>query len=373
MYAAFLEKTLRSIDALRRHLSTSDLLRSVIHENLPICKGEKICFSQAIPSIDTAPDRLEWRVIDHCAAVTRIYAIYEQFAQEMIRGHISLLQRHLPYSKLPNDLQNSYRRGVATILEKRDGPRYGHLDISKLIQQYGLALSDKEYVLEPLALLMQEQNLRLPELTRLLTGCGIGNMTSWIEKHQSIRNFFDKEERLAATAEHEMRELIKYRNDAAHGSINIDELPGLDYLYEFCDFVGAVCEAMAERVQLTGLECLIESKAAVLHGKVTECLKSGKVVIAKVTGHFKVGDTIYLCGNDYCIAGEVNSIQAKNVSHTELTVLEVTELGIGINRTGRSKAEIISIFPVEVEPIAAPLDDAKDFVVPMILDIELGS
>lgn len=361
MYAAFLERTQLSIEALKQHLATSEALRSVIHEKTLSCQREPLCFSRSLLSIETAPDRLEWRVIDHCAAVTRVYAIYEQFAQEMIREHLGLLQEHIPFSNLPGELKASYRRGLATILEKKEGPRYGHINLSNLVDQYSLALSDKAYVLEPLALLIQEQNLRLPELTRLFTACGIPNINAWIDKHRSIKKFFDEGERLAASAEHEMLELIKYRNDAAHGSIHIDDLLGLDYLYEFCDFVSAICEAISERVQLNGIECLIDNGIAERRGKVAECIKSDEVLIGMMTGKFFVGDTIYLCGDDYCIAREIINLQVEGVDHAEVSLLEPTELGLAIDKPGRKKASIIVITALR-SVVAETLPEANGVV-----------
>ena len=349
MYSAFLDRTRQSIEALKRHLATSETVRSVIYEKTSTCNATPPCMSLPLSS-ETAPDRIEWRIIDHCAAVTRIYAIYEQFAHEMIKEHIDLLQKNVVFSQLPNELKSAYRRGLATILEKKDGPRYGHIDLQDLVAQYGQALSDKPYVLEPLALAIQEQNLRIPELSRLMAACGIPNIGAWISKHASVLNFFSNGDRLAASAEHEMVELISYRNDAAHGSINIDDLPGLDYLYEFCDFVSAICEAITERVQLTGIECLLENGRAEIKGKADECIKSGMVLIGKMVGDFQIGDTIYLRGDDFCMAREITSMQIDNVDYENISFAAPTELGFAINRPGRKNAEIIALRPVDHKP-----------------------
>ena len=363
MYTAFLERTQRSIDSLRRHLATSEAVRAAIYERKLNCKAETPCFDQPF-TIESAPDRLEWRVIDHCAAVTRIYAIYEQFAQEMIREHLSLLQMHFAFAELPECLRTSYRRGLAEILEKKDGPRYGHLDLQDLIKQYGSALSGKDYQLEPAAMLMQEQNLRFPELNRLFAACGIENIDTWIEKHRSLTAFFQKGGRLAGSAEHEMKELIEYRNDAAHGSINVDELPGLDYLFEFCDFVSAICEALSERVQLTGLEHLLKGGRAQQRGRASECLKNGMVLIGAVTGNFKVGDTIFLCGNDYCVSRSIQGLQIDDVAHSEVSLANPKEVGFAIDKPGRKNASIVMLNSTYPAPVEAPSEIGDAMVSP---------
>lgn len=177
----------------------SEAFRSALHEGQLTCKAETLCFHQPSLSFEAAPDRIDWRIIDHCAAVTRLYAIYEQFAHETIREHLSLVQKHKAFTSLPDGIQGAYRRGIAEILNKKDGPRYGHLNLSDLILQYGNALSGKDYVLEPLAMLIQEQNLRLSELTRIYADCGIINVSSWIEKHSKIEEFFAAGDRLIPT------------------------------------------------------------------------------------------------------------------------------------------------------------------------------
>lgn len=355
MYTAFLERTQRGIDSLKKHLATSDALRAAIYEGVLTCKDETPCFRQPLFSMEAAPDRLEWRLIDHCTAVTRIYAIYEQFAQEMVREHLSLLQAHVAFQDLPECLRNSYRKGLAEILGKKDGPRYGNLNLKDLIAQYDRALSGKPYILEPVAMLMQEQNLRLPELRRLFAACDIVNVDVWIEKHRCVKEFFKTDGRLAGSAEHEMIELIGYRNDAAHGSINVDELPGLDYLFEFCDFVSAICEALSERVQMTGLERLIASGHAEQRGKVSECLKSDMVVIANVSGDFKVGDTIYLCSDVFCMARTIINIQVNGINKLDVSLVEEAELGFAIDKPGRNRATVITISPAPSTVVDIPL------------------
>jgi hypothetical protein len=70
-----------------------------------------------------------------------------------------------------------------------------------------------------------------------------------------------------------MAELIKYRNDATHGSIDIGDILHVNVLIEFCDFVAAVSEALAERVQLAGLHSLKPHGHVRERGKVTEFLR----------------------------------------------------------------------------------------------------
>ncbi len=199
-----------------------------------------------------------------------------------------------------------------------------------MICEYNNALSGQTYALEPAAFLLQEQNLRLPELGRLFAGCGISDVSSWIESSQSISQFFQQGGRLGGSAEHELRELIKYRNDAAHGSIDISELPGADYLREFCEFALAICEAIAEKFLLESTNRLIDAGKSTVCGKAKECFKDGQVAIVNVVGKLEVGDDVVLKGKNYCLLAKVISLQLDGVSQDSVELSGDTEVGIGL-------------------------------------------
>lgn len=345
MYNAFLQRTKETINALGKHIRTSDRFRAAVFDNSLTCTAGTPCFDPMLASTEAAPDRLEWRVIDHCAAVTRIYAIYEQFTHEMIREHLSLLQSRLAFSDLPLPIQSSYRLGIARILDKKDGPRYADLDLLELIGGYDKALHGLGYKLEPRAMLMQDQNLRLSELNRFMCACGVDGMAAWIEKHRLVVDFFASDDRLSGSAESQMAELVKYRNDAAHGSIDIGDILHPNGLIEFFEFVSCVCEAIAERVQLSGLQSLKLSNHAQERGKIAESLRGGTVAIGEMTGQFEVGSTIYLCGENYCLERSITSIQLEGVPHERINLTVATEIGLMLDAPGRKNAVIMTVVP----------------------------
>jgi hypothetical protein len=347
MYSAFVERTERSIDALRRHLITSDAMRSAIHDGLLVCKSEESSFDQRF-SRDSAPTTSDWRVIDHGLAVTRIYVVYEQFAHEMIREHLVLMQNNIKFIDLPQNIQNSYRNGIAEILSKKDSSRYKDLDLTAIVTQYHNALTGGDYIFEAKAMLIHEQNLRLAELNRLFSGSGIGEIGGWIDRHRSLEEFFKKDSRLNASAEREMAQLVEYRNDASHGSVSVDNILALDYLLEFCDFIAALCDAISQLVQLIGLKFLSEAGRAITLGRVSELLKNNTVLIFEMKGKLSVGDTIYLKGNNYCFEREVISIQIDDVNQTRVDLAVPKEVGVAINGIGSRKAQIISLVPATV-------------------------
>ncbi|MCA3281248.1 MAG: hypothetical protein ING16_00125 [Roseomonas sp.] len=343
MYSAFLLRTKEAISQLEKHIRASDRFRTLVFDGALKCVSVAPCFDQAIVSTDAFADRTHWRIIDHCTAVTRIYAIYENFTHEMIREHLAFLQSRLAFSELPDAVRSSYRLGVAKILEKKAGPRFGDIDLAQLIGGYDKALSGKDYTLEPRAMLMQEQNLRLLELQRLMNACGVEGSVDWIEQHREVRNFFETNNRLAASAGSEMAELIKYRNDAAHGTLDIGDILHANVLIEFCHFVAAVCEALAEKVQLAGLECLRQHSQVGQRGSVTKSLKGDTVAIGVMTGTFQVGSTVYLCGATYCLERRIMSLQLEGVSYERVDLVTATALGIELDAPGKKNSVLMMI------------------------------
>jgi hypothetical protein len=354
MYNAFLERTQDAISALRRHIHASDRFRTAVFGRTLRCEAASPCFDRELSSIEAAPNTTEWRIIDHCAAVTRIYSIYEQFAHEMIREHLSLLQRRLAFDELPEKIRLSYRGGIAKILEKIGGPRYAAIDVTQLIAGYHDALSGNSYIIEPQAMLMQEQNLRLPELDRFMRACGIDDVSLWIETHPAVEAFFATGGTLNGTPATEMAALIDYRNDAAHGSIDVGDILHINVLTEFCDFVGAVCAALAERVQLAGLRSLEPHGHVVAHGKIIQSLKDGAVAIGQISGAVEVGSTVYLCGQNYCFERTVTSLQIEGKQLENIDLPMPTEVGIMFNGTFKKNGKILTL-----KPLARPLSESS--------------
>lgn len=356
MYNAFLNRTQETISALRKHIYASDRFRTAVFDETLQCSAASPCFDLELGSIDSAPSRIEWRIIDHCAAVTRIYSIYEQFAHEMIREHLSLLQGRIAFAELPEKIRSSYRSGIAKIMEKIGGPRFAALDLGQLIAGYHEALSGNAYAIEPQAMLIQEQNLRFPELERFMRACGIDEVSSWIEAHPAVEAFFATGGRLNATAATEMAVLIGYRNDAAHGGIDIGDILHINVLVEFCDFVGAVCEAIAERVQLAGLRSLQPYGHVLEQGKITESLKGGQVAIGEISGSLEIGSTVYVCGENYCFERTVTSLQIEGEQFEKVELKKATEVGLMLDGVFKKNGKLLTL-----EPVLYPVSEAAAF------------
>jgi hypothetical protein len=335
-----------SAAAVKQQLQTSERLRNALGQEPKICEASAQCSAVQELSRDP-PESVEWRVIDHCSAVTRLYALYEQFAHEMLREHLSLIEKQFLFTELDAGFQNAYRVGVAKILEKKDGPRYEEIVLGDLVGEFHKAVSgQKGYRLEPQALLIHEQNLRLSVLETLYQKCGINGLTEWVANHPRMIEFFSASDRMHSGAETELKSLIEYRNDAAHGGLTVDDVLSVDTLCEFADFVSVLGSVLAERIQCTALKNGVSGGRVRECGVVDETYKSGMIAVATVTGKFSVGATIYLMSNVQCTERSIESIQLEGEDRKVIEVNDAVQLGFGLD--GRAK-ELQQVLQFNVE------------------------
>ncbi len=300
--------------------------------------------------------------MDHCAAVTRVYALYEQFVQELLREYLNVLEQYHPFTELPKAFQAAYRGGVAKILERIDGPRYQHIILSDLLEQFHLAVaSSPEYRLEPMALLTQEQNLRLNILGSLFQNCGIENLAGWIATHPDTIAFF-AQDRMHPHAESELAALIQFRNEAAHSGLTIDSVLSVDALCEFADFISVLCSVLSERVQQTSISNGQTKQFARKCGAVTEVFRSGAIVVVNAVGVFEVGKNIYFSSDSSCVELLIMSLQIQGVDVESHTSTSSEEIGIGLN--GRAKVGQV-VFQL-IEQTAVDSDD--DVIDPIVAE-----
>ena len=177
MFQALLDRTLESIGALTRHVEFCDALRSTINGRLVRCNRDgKPCFDVSV-LYDRVPDSTEWKVIDHCSTVTRLYAIYERFIRELLSGYLTFIEGNIPYRDLDSKIRIAYRRQIGRILIDLDQDRYQSLRLESIVADLSNGINGSgPYRLLPEAMLAHDQNLRLNELITIFDRCGIDEL-----------------------------------------------------------------------------------------------------------------------------------------------------------------------------------------------------
>ena len=292
--------------------------------------------------IEEAPDTVSWKILDHCIVVLRTYALFETFVVQLLREYLSFLSKSYKLSELGNKFVGKYTRGIGQILIDQDKARYENLDVSALVANAMAALSNGDsYEIQPEAMLRTEQNLRMDELQRLFGHCGLQEFENWVTNHVAVRGFFAAQSRLSETAATELKQIVDYRNEAAHG--DVDQVLGTEILLEVTEFFESLLQSITDFVQHDILRRAKELGTAQVLGVVSECFRDD-IVVAKITNaRLKVGDIVYILGRRITMIGEIKSIQLDGVDHLDAEIATQREVGLRLGVSPSKGCELIRL------------------------------
>jgi MAE_28990/MAE_18760-like HEPN len=340
MFEELLQKVSVKISTIRAIIKTNDRLRKIVFPDSSNIKQlqENPEFAQFIEEI---PSKWEWEIYDRSAVVTRLYAIYERFVEDLISDWLRLLPDLVPrYSDLDETIQNTHREGIGRLLIDIKKNRFQHLSIEQVLQGLSCGITDSgKYTLLPDAFLLHEQNLRKDVLETVLRNAGIDEAWKWVINHKEIKNFVGEVSNNQNTAERELKQLVDYRNEAAHGSV--DEILGTQELLDLADFVGALCKSLADLVTYNIILRQIDRGLVREIGKITEWFKKPQAGVAKIKEvTLTVGECVFLVlVNDelsYCYSATIESIQLNDISQNRADITSETEVGLKFDRDART-------------------------------------
>ncbi len=295
--------------------------------------------------IEVIPTDREWLSYENCAAVTRLYAIYESFVEDLITEWIKELPRLVPkYSNLDERIKETHIDNISRILKERNKQRFNELSLESTIHKLYCGVIDAQpYELLTDAFILHDRNLRKEDLDELLKNAGIcQNGWDWVKNSRNVKTFI-RDVIQENTAEGLLRELIDYRNNAAH-AISINIILGVDELLQLCDFVEMICESLSE---LATYQLLLkqEKQGHVMKiGKISEWFKNPQAGVARINNSkLKLGDRLFLTGNADCQMAEIVSLQINDISHQEINISLETEVGIKFNINARENLDIYNI------------------------------
>lgn len=305
------------------------------------------------------PGKTLWQIYDHCASLTRLYAVYSIFVEELVSEYLRMLpELYESYSELPQAVSRQHRAGFGQILLKLGdvGP-YSHLREMEIIPQLSHSLTGgRPYALLSDAFFVDRQNYRSDVLGKLLSSVGIDNGSSQIATHASMRGFLANRIGGTATFESELNNFVKLRNEAAHSEVT--EVIGAAKFATIADFLIVLCEILAEILAHASHKRKIALGQFTELGTVLESHYSGKIVVAKMNH------------TSLCIGDEVAVLRGKQSWFTKVTSLEINdtevssveaeaglELGIGFSSRCKPGDRIIAaITPASVSTAQIAFD-----------------
>jgi len=340
MFEELIEKASVKISTVRAIIKTNHRLRRIVFRD-SLNKQKLAKNPEFAALIEVIPTEKEWEIYDRSAVVTRLYAIYERFVEDLISDWLRLLPDLVPrYSDLGEKIQNTHREGIGRLLIDIKKNRFQHLSVEKVVQGLSCGITDTgKYELLPDAFLLHEQNLRKEVLETVLKNAGIDEAWKWVINHKEIKYFVEEVRGSQNTAEGELKQLVDYRNEAAHGVV--DEILGTQELLDLGDFVEALCKSLADLVTYNIILHQKDIGRVREIGKITEWFKKPQAGVAKVKEVTLVlGESVFLVlVNDelsYCYSAKIESIQLDDISHNLVAITSETEVGLKFDRDART-------------------------------------
>jgi hypothetical protein len=338
------QKVLSMNEALRDLLITQTGFLSKMPAGLPAQSDDPAKIAHALSRlVRDAPDKLDWQIYDHCAALTRIYAAYERFVVDLVAEYVLVLPKlYSRYSDLPAPVTKQHRQGIGHILLKigKKG-RYKKFQVQAIVEELATGLSGAPaYTLLTEAFFIDRQNLRLGTLARLFGALGFTGFFKYVDQHPSIIEFLRKERAEQSSAEKELHDFIEYRNEAAHKKV--ENLVSRDEIGRIARFTDALAIALADMVEDRILERRMTLGHSSLVLKVSETHYKGHVVIG-IPGqgvNIKVDEELIIFSKNACRRATLKSMQVNGQSINAIVGNGTTEVGLRLTKTSPKAAEL---------------------------------
>lgn len=323
MFDELLKTANLNIATVRRMIQTNDKLRGIVYGKDSLIRQKLNDNQEFTEFLEVVPNEIEWQVYDHCAVVTRLYAIYERFVEDLITDWLVLLPNLVShYSDLHDKIKNTHREGVGRLLVDLSKSRFKNLSVEKVVRGLLCGVAGNEtYELIPDAFLLHEQNLRKDVLDKLFAEAGIENAWKWVINHRDIKNFVEEIRGGQNTAEGELNQLVAYRNEAAHGAV--DQILGTQELLDMGYFVESLCQALVELVTYQVILKQVAIGQAREIGTIRHWLDEKKVARAKIQAvTLSVGETVFLVKetSSCCLLATVESIRDDEIPKAQLEI-----------------------------------------------------
>ncbi|WP_204104470.1 MULTISPECIES: MAE_28990/MAE_18760 family HEPN-like nuclease [Spirulina sp. CCY15215] len=319
MFQKPLDKALKNINTIRLVLQTNKKLRIILSKTT---NPELVVLQENAPKFD------DWEEYENCSVVTRLYAIYESFVENLITEWI----RNLPslfskYSDLSERIKTTHQEGISKLLNEllKEKSRFKDTVFLQDISQsfYSCIANESKYQLISEAFVLYSQNLRSQELGELLTKAGISpvkpvkkdskNLSAWnwIAKHRNIKKIVENQKDVENETRERLDKLIDDRNNAAHRDI-IYTILSVDELVDLCNVVESLCQALAEFAYFAVINRKIAIGQVKRIGKTTNWLSNQKVLYANICQPpLSIGDEIFLLSStkSYCKSATIEEIR----------------------------------------------------------------
>jgi len=363
MFSELTERLADEVQTIKAALATHEAIRGFLFA-ADDTSSEAATRARLKGLLPDVPPLLAWRIYDHCAAFTRLYAVYERFVFDLISRWIQLLpDLYKNYADLPDAVRVGHRLGIAEILPKLNGDRYGHLSEQAVVRALYECLAGGPYKLLADAFFTDDTNLRHEALGRLCARIGLVEAWRWLTNHASVQRFLDEVRGNASTAESELKTFVSYRNVAAHGTV--EEVVAPEEIRHISDFVFILCASLAELMMRHTVARKLELGEAEPIGVVIHRFRDRVVGVEMRKTRIEVGDNLLLLKETFCYPAVIESLEIEHIRHDVIDADTGLRVGMQLSRGTSVDAELVRILASKPVPMA-PSDAPADVVLPNI-------
>lgn len=276
------------------------------------------------------PARRDWLVFNHCASLTRLYAVFSGFVESVVAEWLCKLPKlYEQYGMLPKVLRDEHKLGVARLLPKVGDGRFRRLTAENILRGIYLGVSiESGYDLPVEAYLNHERNLKMEVLCDLFRRVGLAQSREWIRAHGELQAFMDQTYGSQQTAEAQLDTLVGFRNEAAHG-LDVAEVLSQQEQTKLAEFVLVFGVVLAEFIEFNYWQLRCEKNTGVLVGRITEYFAEPDAFVARVTNaKLEVGQTLVALETERCRRATILSLQDNGSSVASFNAVGEVEAGI---------------------------------------------
>lgn len=355
MFSSFTNRLREEVGTIKLVLDAHDALRALVYPREVSGATSEAPDATRGPSAAGLDERLDeirrsglskpsWQVYDHCAAFTRLYAVYEQFVEDLASDYLRLLPGlYKKYLDLPANVRKQHRIGIGQILMKlgKDGP-YRDLDEGGVVKGWADGLAgNPHYTLLPDAFLIDPQNYRAEILAGLFRYLGIEDCWAWTDKHPVVVEFMARERDVNETPKTLLHDFVEYRNKASHTKVG--DIVATEEIKSIADYVAVLSEALSQLVMKRVVQQKVTLGEALRVGSVLNRFSDFIVGVRMTAGTVAVGDELVIVHKYSCYNAEIMSIQIEKSPYEKLDVREGQEIGLRLSEKANEGAELLRI------------------------------
>jgi hypothetical protein len=355
MFSGFSTRLRVELETVKLVLDTHDTLRALVYSQA--VQQENATTAETASSSAGGERHLDqirgsgllksaWQVYDHCAAFTRLYAVFEQFVEDLASDYLRVLpELYKKYGDLPSNVRAQHRIGIGQILIKlgKDGP-YKELDEGGVIKGWSDGLTgNPRYRLLPDAFLIDPQNYRAETVARLFRYLGIEDCWTWIENHPLVIEFMADERDANETPKTLLHDFVEYRNKASHTKVG--DIVATEEIKSIADYVAILSEALSQLMMKRVVQQKMALGEAVRMGSVVNRFSNLVVGTQMQAGTVAVGDELVIMQRNSCYRAAVMSIQVGQSPYERLDVHDDQEIGLRLSARANKGAELVRLPP----------------------------